>query len=66
MRFRVGNVYKNAQIVVSCGERQLIALKKKVLAPGEMEQVILKKADLEQIPDLSQITIEIRTQEGEA
>ena len=43
-----------------------MALKKKVLAPGEMEQVILKKADLEQIPDLSQITIEIRTQEGEA
>lgn len=66
VRFRVGNVYKNAQIVVSCNEKQLMALKKKVLAPGEMEQVILKKTDLEQIPDLSEITIEIRTQEGEA
>ena len=64
--FRVGRIFKNAKVVLEC-DGEIISSKKKVkLAPGEMEQVILKKADLEQIPDLSLITIEIRTQEGEA
>ncbi|MCQ2523025.1 MAG: NAD(P)/FAD-dependent oxidoreductase [Lachnospiraceae bacterium] len=46
VRFRVGNVYKNCAIVVYLGEREIMRRKKQICAPGEMEQVILKKADI--------------------
>lgn len=46
VRFRVANVYKNAAVVVKAGGRELIRRKKQIMAPGEMEQVVLKKADL--------------------
>ena len=43
IRFRVGNVYKNCHISVKADGLELIKLKKPIVAPGEMEQVILKK-----------------------
>ena len=43
IRFRVGDVYKNCYILVKADGRELIKLKKPIVAPGEMEQVILKK-----------------------
>jgi NADPH-dependent 2,4-dienoyl-CoA reductase/sulfur reductase-like enzyme len=43
IRFRVENVYKNCHISVKADGRELIKLKKPIVAPGEMEQVILKK-----------------------
>lgn len=43
IRFRVGNVYKNCHILVKADGLELIKLKKQIVAPGEMEQVILKK-----------------------
>ena len=61
VRFRVGNVYRNAAVEVSCNGEVLKSLKKQVLAPGEMEQVILKKSELEGIDDLKEITVSIRT-----
>lgn len=60
VRFRVGNVYQNAAVVVSAGGQELINRKKKVLAPGEMEQVILTKKQLSLIPELEELVIEIR------
>ena len=39
-------------------------LKKKVMAPGEMEQVILQKKKLQEYENLSKITI--RIEQGEA
>ena len=62
VRFRVGNVYRNAAIEVSCNGQILKSQKKQVLAPGEMEQVILKKSELESIDSLEEITIAIRTE----
>ena len=63
VRFRVGNVYKNAKVCVyfndTCVSRQM----KKVLAPGEMEQVKLKKEKLKAEADLKEITICIETEE---
>ncbi len=47
IRFRVANVYKNCEIVVYLGEKCIQRRKKQICAPGEMEQVILKKADIE-------------------
>ncbi|MBP5599058.1 MAG: FAD-dependent oxidoreductase, partial [Lachnospiraceae bacterium] len=46
IRFRVGNVYKNPEICVYLGDKCLQRRKKQICAPGEMEQVILKKADI--------------------
>ena len=61
VRFRVGNVFRDAQIQVSCGDKVLKTLKKRVLAPGEMEQVILKKSELESIENMEEITFSIKT-----
>lgn len=43
VRFRVANVYKNAALIVRYGDRVLSNRRKKVMAPGEMEQIVLKK-----------------------
>ncbi len=40
--FRVGQVYKNAKIVVKYNGEEIISKKRPRLAPGEMENVILK------------------------
>lgn len=60
VRFRVGNVYRDAAVEVSFNGQVVSSRKKKALAPGEMEQVILKKADLEQFAGLEEITFAIR------
>lgn len=60
VRFRVGNVYRDAAVEVAFDGKVVSSRKKKVLAPGEMEQVILKKADLEQAEDMKEISVSIR------
>ena len=47
VRFRVGNVYKNSELCVYFNDSCIMRLKKKVMAPGEMEQVILQKKKLQ-------------------
>jgi hypothetical protein len=51
VRFRVADVYRDRSISVYLDGVRVQARKKKVLAPGEMEQVILKKEDLQKILD---------------
>lgn len=60
VRFRVGSVYKDAAIEVSFNGKVVSSRKKKALAPGEMEQVILKKSELEQFEGLQEITFSVR------
>ena len=55
--FRVADVYKDRKVVVSCGDEILYSKKKKKLAPGEMENVIVK---LEDIAKLSSNEITVR------
>lgn len=62
VRFRVGAVYKKAAIRVLAGDTVLMNLKKQSLAPGEMEQVILKKESLLAIEDLRELTIKVVTE----
>ncbi|MBQ2989865.1 MAG: FAD-dependent oxidoreductase [Clostridia bacterium] len=57
LRFRVANVYKNKKIVVYAGEDVIFSKKRPVLAPGEMETVILKAKVLKQYADLDHITV---------
>lgn len=59
VRFRVGAVYKNAAVATYLGGNLLSRRKKQIFAPGEMEQVVLKKSDLAAVPDLEDITIRI-------
>ena len=47
VRFRVDNIYKNRFVGVYFGDTRVQHRKKTVLAPGEMEQIVLKRADLE-------------------
>jgi NADPH-dependent 2,4-dienoyl-CoA reductase/sulfur reductase-like enzyme len=57
VRFRVGNVYRDRYVSMYVGEDRVLHRKKRVLAPGEMEEVVLKRKDLEARPDASRITI---------
>ena len=57
VRFRVADVYKDRYITVYYDGVQVSKKKKKVLAPGEMEQVILKKDSFGEYPDLKNIVI---------
>ena len=61
VRFRVDNIYKNRFVSVYFGDTRVQHRKKTVLAPGEMEQIVLKKADLE---NAACDTITIRTEEN--
>ena len=57
IRFRVGDVYKDKFISVYAGEERILHKKKKILAPGEMEEVLLEKAKLKNIDGLSGIRV---------
>ena len=57
VRFRVADVYKDRYISVYYDGRRVAHRKKKVLAPGEMEQVIITKDSLKDCPDLEKIVI---------
>ena len=60
VRFRVDNVYRDAVIEVSCDGTVLKSQKKRVLAPGEMEQIVLQKSELSAIEDLKVIEFSIK------
>ncbi len=57
VRFRVGAVYRNAAVCVYYGQDRVKSYPKRILAPGEMEQIILQKAELEARSDVREITI---------
>lgn len=61
VRFRVGNVYKNPEICVYLGEKCIMRRKKQICSPGEMEQVVLKKADILSMAEGENIKIAIET-----
>lgn len=57
VRFRVGQIYKNCGIATYFGKERISFRKRPVMAPGEMESVVLTKEQLTNCPDLEQITI---------
>lgn len=59
VRFRVGDVYRNCFICVYLDETCISRKKRLVAVPGEMEEVILQKKDLQAVLGLSQITVRI-------
>jgi hypothetical protein len=61
VRFRVGDVYKGCAIATYYNNELISKRKRPVMAPGEMEQVILSKKKLAEYPGLEKITIRIET-----
>ena len=59
VRFRVGDVYKDSYVSVYYGDERVQHRKRQILAPGEMEQIIVKKEDLLARPEMETITIKI-------
>lgn len=57
IRFRVGNVYRDRYVSVYVGDERISHRKKRVLAPGEMEEVVLKKSDLAFRPEATRIVV---------
>ena len=57
VRFRVADVYKGRFISVYYDDKRVVHRKKQVLAPGEMEQVVIKKESLKDYPDIKEIVI---------
>lgn len=59
VRFRVGAVFKDSYISVYYNDERVMHRKKQIMAPGEMEEVILQKEKLLEYPDLKSITVKI-------
>ncbi|WP_026527310.1 NAD(P)/FAD-dependent oxidoreductase [Butyrivibrio sp. VCD2006] len=62
VRFRVGAVYKDSYVSVYFDDERVMHNKKRIMAPGEMEQVILQKTKLQEAAP-SKITIKIEPEE---
>lgn len=62
VRFRVGAVYKDSFVSVYFDDERVQHRKKRIMAPGEMEQIILQKKKLADYPDLKTITIKIEAE----
>ena len=62
VRFRVANVFKNHYIGVYADDNQLVHKKKRIMTPGEMEDVVLKKEQLCKFGNINNITIKIEVE----
>ena len=62
VRFRVGAVMKDRIVRVYANGTEIFKKKRRIMAPGEMEEVLLKKADL--LKALPLETLEIRIEEA--
>ncbi len=55
VRFRVGGVYRNCYVSVYFDGERVIHRMRPVMAPGEMEEIVLKKEQLLQYPSLKTV-----------
>lgn len=59
VRFRVGKPYRNCRIRVDINGKSVMSKKRPVMAPGEMESIVLERKKLEEYQHLQEITIQI-------
>lgn len=57
--FRVGNVYRDAKVVIRDGDTVIKSVKRKILTPGEMETVKLKAEEIASVKTELHIGIEL-------
>ena len=58
-RFRVGDVMTNRRVVLSIDGETVLSRKRRVMAPGEMEELVLTKKVLDAHPDMKSLEIRI-------
>lgn len=67
IRFRVDDIYRDVSLCLYFNDTRMESRKKRVMAPGEMEQIRLKREQLKAFPGLHTVTIRIeRETEKEA
>lgn len=59
VRFRVGAVYQNCFVSVYFDEERVIHKKRQIMAPGEMESIIIERVKLSEYPDIETITFKV-------
>lgn len=59
VRFRVNNIYKDCSVAVYFDDEKIIDKKKRIVAPGEMEQITLKSEQLKKYPNMQNITVKL-------
>ena len=62
VRFRVGDVYKNSFVSVYFDDERIMHNQKRIMAPGEMEQIILRKSQIKEHEGLKKITVKIENE----
>ena len=62
VRFRVGDVFKNSFVSVYFDDERVMHNQKRILSPGEMEQIVLRKSQLLEYGDLKKITVKIESE----
>ena len=63
VRFRVKDVRRNCFISVYADNKRLVHIKRPVMAPGEMEKVMLKKKELQAYKTADSVTVKIEEAE---
>ena len=51
--------YKNCSVVVKDGETEIMRLKKRVVAPGEMEKLVLPNAKVKELKNKVIVSLEV-------
>ena len=59
VRFRVGDVYKNKSISVYYDDHKIRTIRKRVMAPGEMEQIMLNRDSFQEFAMVKEIRIAV-------
>lgn len=59
IRFRVGKIYKQCYVCVFINGQQVIRKKCLILAPGEMEQIVITKKQLEPFEQIEEMIVKI-------
>ncbi|MFI3174470.1 MAG: FAD-dependent oxidoreductase [Bacillota bacterium] len=59
VRFRVGKVARNIYLSAYIGDERIVHKKRPIVAPGEMEDIILKKEVLAQFDNIEKIVVKL-------
>lgn len=66
VRFRVRSIFHRCSVGVYFGEKCIVQKKRLIMAPGEMESIMLSREKLREFPEIKTITIRIEEQMEEA
>lgn len=64
VRFRVSDVFKDVYLSLYIGDERIIHKKKKILAPGEMEEICIKAGDCEKLKTLENKSVTLMLEDN--